>query len=1352
MALKDQNLGLIKAVRSLDHGSAESVPDTLSNLWNLLSNSISGPFHASEELVLRWLLKNMNGTAEAAEQFRRYPLAWRIMACVFRRIPLISLAKSLADRRFISILQQTLKEISSPKSGTSSDKSADGSSSDAEMVDAETASVGRTSKKRKRSSENPFDLKKLRGSHECLRSAEALFAALNSLLARLEPVDTEVSSRIQMGAEHVKSLFCSPAKDAVDILRPILSICDLALQEESPEPFDNQASWLAAFASLWDLHLQSSSDAVEVAMSLYPAGCIVLAKMDRSKDLVLDAHVKTTWTRDLRRFFIKNMILPSRAAFLNRKDIGILKAAADVTNFMPTASCPVLFSLAVKTPHSTEDASAKREHEDWTQKAFEVLEEPMRDADPAKRNQAMKVVLDTALKSKARLSLASLRTVCRQYTTPSGKLDLELVTRVADLDVDTFLISKEGHVLLDEILQEVTDISNAELETRGETNAIAFIVSLAKGFAKGRDLSGFIKKWLEALAACLKKGADHSSIAGVWSCEAVTETVTSLLQSSINARQLLALLGWFESQGGASEPRALLVVLDAISQGITEEDFTDAVDLRIYEMASAFKLKSLDDSSKARWWHIVESTVSRATSEQVDKIWDKVEPDLKKALKKGGLEDLATSAAFRCCGSLWLANYPGGSHESEAAAMASSFLKRLEKHVQQSDPSSLKVFESPRLVDLLVKSDSGRQYLPKFFARMGTVRTTDDVHHILYNESNLNNYKYTSGLVGHAVDILSEEQNRGSSFDPTRVVSALQILLDVPHESLTREQREQIMPKMLFFSSNLQGQEPARLVALLKLCLSLMVKVMKSPTFYEGMKFADLVTIGDSIVFTFQTYVGGTTDQSMSSAYECFKLLESLASSTLKQMTSNIEKRERIYLEEACQSVNKWGTNQTVLYAHRQILLRALILALESCKTKQVAQEADPAALREACSLMLAHCLTTDDLHPRGNDSAWLNKGISTWCVLVILEQLDVVEPAVIRSRLLASKSELENLCEMLCSKGLRAGWRLKELLFNCFQDMIKEPLNLSANEALPSSNSNDCIPLCIRSDPSDIHRYIDTVLRNMNEEARNDCFKGLGGRLRDDLDITGHLLTIHRLIQAESDRLARTQSSSQFTLIAQTLHMLLDKKASTMKQWNTEITLSTVSTISAGGVTQGTDIRASPKTFESLCRLVEVIIKRHRLRIEGHFHLLITALQMLLRLLLIPVPPSSISVTPDDPAALRERQAKLFARLLTLICEPSVASVTRGQQQGLDSATDAAKRSAGQHMYLVLMSYIRLQLENPVSRAVREALQPGVYSILDITTQERRRILNEAVDGSGRAIFKEMYRRYVKFGKWSGV
>lgn len=1097
--------GLIKAVRSLDQSSAESVPNTLSNLWNLLSNTISSPFHASEELVLRWLLKNMNGSTETAEQFRRYPLTWSIMACIFKRIPLISLAKSLADRRFIPILQQTLEQISKPQNQTSSD---------VEMVDAETE---KSSKKRKRSSEVQFSLESLRISHGCLKSAESLLGALQALLARLDLVEEDASPSVRMGAEHVKSLFCSLTKDSIELLRPILSICDLALQEQDPEPLENQDSWIATFGSLWNFHLQSSGDASDVAMSLYPTGCIILAKMDRSKDLILDPHVKTSWVRDLRRFFMKNMILPARASFLNSKDIAIIQAAVDMTNFMPTASNPVLFSLSVKTPYSTDDASAKKDHQDWTQKVFEVIEEPMRSVDSSKRNLAMQVVLDTALETKASISPSSLRIVCRQYKTESEKMDQSLITRVASLDIDTFLISEEGHALLDDILKQITSLNNTDLQGLAETDPVNFILSLAKGFARGRDLSGFIKKWFEALAECLAKGKQYSSIKGVWSSKEVAEVVSSLLQSSINTRQLITILDWLEGQEHTSATGALLVILDAISQSITEEEFIDAVGVRLYDMISQLKLKSLNDSGRARWWHIVENTVSWSPLDQTSMIWSKVGSDLKKLMKKGDPKDLATLAAFHCSNRFWLANYPGGPHESEAAAITCSFSKRLE--ISQQDtftkglPENLKLSESPRLVDLAVT-----------LARTNTVdELTTTIRSMIQNEGILSNNKYINGLVSRSIEVLAKEQAGKSSWNMDRIISAVHILLDAPSEALARDQREQILPKILYFISNVRKQDSTQSVSLVTILLSLMVKIMKRPTFYENMNFVDLVTVGESLIAAIQDNVNGTTESTVSSMYDILRLFEALASVTFKQMTSSWESRERTYLTEAFATISSWSSQTTGVQIQRLILLSSLTRALESSKVKTQARAvADPATLREHVSILLASsCLSAVRTHKTSNDANWSKTSMETCFDLIGLEHVDVVEPTIVRGRFLASQRDIQSFCDILCSKGLRAGWRMRELHFTCFGDAIEKPLAISLDSVLHTQGVDEFVPPCIRADISDINRYIDTVLGIMDEQTRNDYFAGISQKLQDDPNVTGLLLTIHRLIQAESGTLS---------------------------------------------------------------------------------------------------------------------------------------------------------------------------------------------------------------------------------------
>ncbi len=228
---------------------------------------------------------------------------------------------------------------------------------------------------------------------------------------------------------------------------------------------------------------------------------------------------------------------------------------------------------------------------------------------------------------------------------------------------------------------------------------------------------------------------------------------------------------------------------------------------------------------------------------------------------------------------------------------------------------------------------------------------------------------------------------------------------------------------------------------------------------------------------------------------------------------------------------------------------------------------------------------------------------------------------------------------------------------------------------------------------------------------------------------------------------LPHVRSATEFRIMAQIIAMLLDERSSAMGQWNIEVTLGAVTAVCRDEA-EDNGTKSSATTYLWLCRLVEVIIKRQRLRLEGHFHLLIMTLQSLLSCLVC----QPWGTQGSSKGTGRKEQAKRFSRLLELVCEPSVASVMRTQKNSLNSATDAAKRSASQHMYLVLMAYIKLQLENDIPQGVKDALEPGMFSIIGITSDECRHLMNDALDPSGRAIFKEIYRRWERFGKWKGV
>ena len=68
------------------------------------------------------------------------------------------------------------------------------------------------------------------------------------------------------------------------------------------------------------------------------------------------------------------------------------------------------------------------------------------------------------------------------------------------------------------------------------------------------------------------------------------------------------------------------------------------------------------------------------------------------------------------------------------------------------------------------------------------------------------------------------------------------------------------------------------------------------------------------------------------------------------------------------------------------------------------------------------------------------------------------------------------------------------------------------------------------------------------------------------------------------------------------------------------------------------------------------------------------------------------------------------------------------------------------------LAGLVLLSSRLPMPHKVKEALLPGLYSILDVTPLELCRVMADALDANGRALWKDIYNNYGKFGRWKGV
>ena len=231
----------------------------------------------------------------------------------------------------------------------------------------------------------------------------------------------------------------------------------------------------------------------------------------------------------------------------------------------------------------------------------------------------------------------------------------------------------------------------------------------------------------------------------------------------------------------------------------------------------------------------------------------------------------------------------------------------------------------------------------------------------------------------------------------------------------------------------------------------------------------------------------------------------------------------------------------------------------------------------------------------------------------------------------------------------------------------------------------------------------------------------------------------------------------------------LVRDQAWAVTQWHVDSLLSTIS------------IKASPSapssanedprcTFDSLCQLFQSILSAHRSRINGRYHLVVGALNGLMRCLFHPYAPDDSSVALEQapwlygtaaPATgnpLGEEHAKSFARLLTTICDPAPGvvkpprgnkDIPRHERHLLTDGVKKARAIAGQHLQYVITEFCTLQLRGRLAPAVRAALNPGLYAIFGAMSVEIQRTANAALDEPGRAIFKAVYDDYMKFGRW---
>lgn len=245
-------------------------------------------------------------------------------------------------------------------------------------------------------------------------------------------------------------------------------------------------------------------------------------------------------------------------------------------------------------------------------------------------------------------------------------------------------------------------------------------------------------------------------------------------------------------------------------------------------------------------------------------------------------------------------------------------------------------------------------------------------------------------------------------------------------------------------------------------------------------------------------------------------------------------------------------------------------------------------------------------------------------------------------------------------------------------------------------------------------------------------------------------------------DQLGRSGEFRNYSLTAQCLNLVLQKQSWAVSQWHIDTLLCAITNLTLPSAPKYGRQHAG-SVYTTLCRLYGTVLATHRAKIGGRYHLVVPALQGLMRCLFRPhgrngVSAAVLALPPwlcGREPILEESHAASFVRLLTTTCDPTVSSLARSKTRSrreLNDDTKNARCIAGQHLPYIIMVYCQCQLKGRLLPTMKAALTPGLYAVFDVMSQDTIRTLNAAMDSSSRAIFKALYDDYRRFGRWEGA
>ncbi|QSZ29781.1 hypothetical protein DSL72_004298 [Monilinia vaccinii-corymbosi] len=882
----------------------------------------TGSFHGREEWLLRWLLKKLQSPKDKTPRIT--PSSWHLFRLLLNAIPLANTARMLTEKKFMTILQQTLQEAQEISEVDDSGVEAH-EDSISESHSGETSII---SKKRKRTGELVTHT-----YHGPAKGPRALVMAIHTAIhSIIRSTKVSFSQRTTgngrstaFTTEYMRAVVRTTPEASAIVLGFWMSLCGKVLCQEAGPVISSQ--FLCPFIDIWDYRVVGNEDLIQFSLHCSEP---LMALLKRTK---VDSATQD-WKAILEKVIARNIIVPSKSTAGEKQDSTLLQTLTRVLILQDVANAPILFDVAIRSLQPHGDRRRRPSDNAWLQTVFTTLKAAMSPTKTTAHNLAIREILQSSIEHQVDLGLPELRNLTTEYVIPEGKTDWKLLETIIKLDANVFLSPDSDKDLLNDLLERITNIYFSQSWSEQSIYIVSeIVIPLMNEFAKARDLSGFVRHWYSQLVKFEQKRKEDAIFPTnafcAWEDEALQTELSKLLENSLTVHQIVQLVDWLAVET-ENQPAAVVTILESIAGSIAREDFVDIIATRLYHVTfDDGNFNRLDDRYSWRAWRVLTRSFQWMQPSHLDEIvelWEQQASPFGKLstheFSHNGLDNLET---FRYACSAWNSAEKGTRLESLAAPVVLRCLQHLGPSIgalidQKGqgigqwpiNPNTLSrgaqwtawsfyncLFqEYPRVLELGLKlQNSDFELLLKNALWIASCAITTTANQgwdhaafaslwfgVFRHDCVLNN----TGVISRFIDVLLNCQTQEENpllATPTCSQAVIESLMQLPLEVFSKRERERVVQG---WSVDILAHSPECYPAV----LALKLKIMHRPTFYKGMKYKDFEET--------EKLVKKVGFENLPRRLETLITLRELVKLTLSHITSNlVPSQNRTYILDA---------------------------------------------------------------------------------------------------------------------------------------------------------------------------------------------------------------------------------------------------------------------------------------------------------------------------------------------------------------------------------------------------------------------------------------------------------------------